>query len=142
MNQWPGKLGGKAKLAGWLNRLVDRSRAGEIKQIIGGRLIETSDGKCLIVEAGAGTGDSIPPIGGMEYVGEWSAGLSYAAQKMVTRGALGEFICVQAVTGVNIGTEPETGAPFWKGLTCPPQATWLRVAGSKPIDRAEDVPHA
>ena len=76
------------------------------------------------VGSGGGGGDSIPPSGGMEYLGEWSAGRSYDAQKMVTRGALGEFICVQPISGANIGTEPETGAPYWKGLTSPPPGVW------------------
>jgi len=56
MIQWPSKLGGKPKLVGWLNRLLDRCKASEIKNIIGGRLIETSDGKTLIVDPARGGG--------------------------------------------------------------------------------------
>lgn len=62
--------------------------------------------------------------GGMEYKGEWSAALSYTAQQVVTRGALGEFICVQDVSGADIGTEPETGAPFWHSWVNPPPGVW------------------
>lgn len=50
MIQWPNKLGGKPKLVNWLNRMLDRCRASELKQVIGGRLIENSDGKTLVID--------------------------------------------------------------------------------------------
>lgn len=59
MLPWPSKIGGSHRLAGWLNRFVDRSRAAEVKQIIGGRFIETSDGKILVVDTGAAAGGAV-----------------------------------------------------------------------------------
>lgn len=58
--------------------------------------------------------------GGMTYVGEWSASVEYTAQQVVTRGALGEFICLQAISV----TAPETGAPYWHGWVHPFPGVW------------------
>ena len=60
MVRWPGKLGGRHKLVGWLNAFLDASRAHQVKQIIGGRLIENSDGKILVVGEGG-------PVEELEY---------------------------------------------------------------------------
>lgn len=49
MIQWPYKLGGKPKIVSWLNRLLDGVRASEVKGVIGGRLIENSDGKVIVI---------------------------------------------------------------------------------------------
>lgn len=49
MIQFPRKLGGKPKIVSWLNRLLDGVRASEVKGVIGGRLIENSDGKVIVV---------------------------------------------------------------------------------------------
>jgi hypothetical protein len=57
---------------------------------------------------------------GMTYMGEWSASVSYTEQNVVTRGALGEFICIQAISG----TAPETGAPYWHGWVHPFPGVW------------------
>jgi hypothetical protein len=48
MIQWPRKLGGKPKIVSWLNRMLDGVRASEVKGVIGGRLIENSDGKVIV----------------------------------------------------------------------------------------------
>jgi len=122
--QWPNKVGGRAPLAGWLNRLIDRCRASEIKTVIGGRIIESSDGKTIVIDSVVGGSGAAPTGLAMIYVGEWLSTRAYAAQEVVTRGALGEFICVQAVAGGDIGTAPETGAPFWHGWAYPPPGVW------------------
>lgn len=58
---------------------------------------------------------------GMVYRGEWSALGSYNPQNLVTRGVLGEFICL---TQPPVGTTPETGAPYWHALAGPPPGNW------------------
>jgi hypothetical protein len=50
MIRWPDKLGGTHRLVRWLNRVVDAGRSAEIKAAIGARLIESSDGKTLVVD--------------------------------------------------------------------------------------------
>lgn len=58
---------------------------------------------------------------GMTYLGEWSASTTYSEQNLVTRGALGEFVCLQAPP---VGTAPETGSPYWHGLVHPFPGVW------------------
>jgi hypothetical protein len=58
---------------------------------------------------------------GMAYMGEWSAATSYTEQNVVTRGSLGEFICLLAPP---LATTPETGAPYWHGWSYPPPGVW------------------
>lgn len=57
MAQWPGLLGGKKKLVGWLNKFLEKSRSRELKQVTGnGRLIESSDGLCVEIWGGQPSG--------------------------------------------------------------------------------------
>lgn len=66
-----------------------------------------------------GSGDEAT---GMTYIGEWSAAVTYAAQNVVTRGSLGEFICLQPPP---LATTPETGSPYWHALAQPPPGNWF-----------------
>ena len=88
------------------------------------RFERTSRGVKPIITVARNGGGSAVATGTMIYVGEWLSTRAYAAQEVVTRGALGEFICVQAVAGGDIGTAPETGAPFWHGWAYPPNNVW------------------
>jgi len=67
-----------------------------------------------------GAGDDAEATTGMTYKGEWAADVEYVAQNVVTRGALGEFICLQAISVV----APETGAPYWHGWVHPFPGIW------------------
>jgi hypothetical protein len=49
--RWPNKLGGSPRLVGWLNAFLDACRSGEIKTVIGGRIIESSDGKTIVIDS-------------------------------------------------------------------------------------------
>lgn len=51
MTQWPNQLGGAHRLVGWLNRLRQSVKECEIKQFVGGRIIETRDGRILVADA-------------------------------------------------------------------------------------------
>lgn len=50
MIQWPSKLGGKHKLVGWLNKVLSKCQASEIKAVIGGKLLPSTDGKTLVID--------------------------------------------------------------------------------------------
>jgi len=63
-----------------------------------------------------GAGDEAEATTGMTYKGEWNASTVYVAQNLVTRGALGEFICILDAPAA---TTPESGAPYWHGLVTP-----------------------
>ncbi len=47
---WPTPLGGKSKPARWLNKLLAAAMGCEIKSIIGGRLIPSSDGLSIVID--------------------------------------------------------------------------------------------
>ncbi len=59
MTQWLSKLGGKRPIVGWLNKLLDCCKASEIRQVIGGRLIEDSSGKTLVIDVPTRTGGGL-----------------------------------------------------------------------------------
>ena len=67
-------------------------------------------------------GAGITTSTGMTYKGEYDSGTQYDVQQIVTRGVIGEFICVQQPP---IGTAPETGAPYWHALQYPPPGQWM-----------------
>lgn len=50
MIRWPGIIGGTHKLVSWLNRLRAASMQTEIKTVIGGRLIQHSNGRELVID--------------------------------------------------------------------------------------------
>lgn len=58
---------------------------------------------------------------GAWHLGEYNSTTAYAAQKQVTRGTLGEFVSMQAVPE---GVLPESGAPYWHGLTWASPGVW------------------
>lgn len=60
MIQWPSLLGGKHKLVPWLNKVLACCKASEIKQVIGGKLIENTDGKILVIDTPSFAGQSYP----------------------------------------------------------------------------------
>lgn len=108
---------------GWKYSLKQREQVGAdrvaVEQLA--RQVEKMRRRIL---GGSGTSEATTTSGGMTYRGEWSGGLSYTAQDVVTRGAFGEFICIQDVAGADIGFEPERGAPFWHSWVNPPPGVW------------------
>lgn len=79
--------------------------------------IEDDSVALIQVDIGAGSGSTT----GMVHKGEWSADTQYAAQEVVTRGILGEFV---AFATPPIGLAPESGLPYWHGWAYPPPGQW------------------
>lgn len=58
---------------------------------------------------------------GMIYKGEWSVSVQYAAQDVVTRWNLGEFVAIATPTA---GDPPETDASTWHQFVVQPPGIW------------------
>lgn len=71
-----------------------------------------------LTPVGSGVGGSST---GVQHRGEWSSSTQYAAQNIVSRGNLGEFIAFSAPP---VATAPETGAPYWHSLNWASPGVW------------------
>jgi len=86
------------------------------------RMLVVTGDKGEVIYSDENTIIVVPPTGGgAAYLGEWSSTTSYTKDKIVTRGNLGDFIAVGTVPA---GTPPETGAPYWHGISFPTPGIW------------------